>query len=308
MSNKPHIQSLVINWHVTEACNYRCQYCYATWREDSHSKPLIHDPKNSSALLHQLFEFFRPDNHNNPLNNKMTWSSVRLNLAGGEPLLFRNRLPAIADEARELGFEVSLITNGSRMSQGVIEKLAPELTWFGISIDSANVVTNCAIGRLDRKGQQVNIDKLCNAIELARQKNPEILIKLNTVINKHNHLEDFSPLIQRIAPDKWKALQVLPLVDQHLSINHEQFAAFVDRHDMFTDVLYSENNQDMYDSYIMVSPQGHFFQNSLSTAEHPYTYSRPILQAGTKAAFSDIAFDHERFSARYIHSYAGARA
>ena len=56
---------------------------------------------------------------------------------------------------------------------------------------------------------------------------------------------------------------------------HQLLAALVDRHDMFTDVTYSENNHDMYDSYITVSPQGQFFQNSLSTAEHPYTYSRP---------------------------------
>lgn len=22
------VEELVINWHLTEACNYRCQYCY----------------------------------------------------------------------------------------------------------------------------------------------------------------------------------------------------------------------------------------------------------------------------------------
>lgn len=22
------VDELVINWHLTEACNYRCQYCY----------------------------------------------------------------------------------------------------------------------------------------------------------------------------------------------------------------------------------------------------------------------------------------
>lgn len=23
---------VVINWHVTEACNYHCGYCYAKWQ------------------------------------------------------------------------------------------------------------------------------------------------------------------------------------------------------------------------------------------------------------------------------------
>lgn len=28
---RPLLSELVINWHITEACNYRCRYCYAHW-------------------------------------------------------------------------------------------------------------------------------------------------------------------------------------------------------------------------------------------------------------------------------------
>ena len=24
-------KELVVNWHITEACNYKCDYCFAKW-------------------------------------------------------------------------------------------------------------------------------------------------------------------------------------------------------------------------------------------------------------------------------------
>ena len=28
--NQPK-RELVVNWHITEACNYKCSYCFAKW-------------------------------------------------------------------------------------------------------------------------------------------------------------------------------------------------------------------------------------------------------------------------------------
>lgn len=25
------MDELVVNWHITEACNYNCRYCFAKW-------------------------------------------------------------------------------------------------------------------------------------------------------------------------------------------------------------------------------------------------------------------------------------
>ena len=38
----------------------------------------------------------------------------------------------------------------------------------------------------------------------------------------------------------------------------------------------------------------------ITVAGRGYAYSRPILDVGAEAAFAEMAFDHERFSARYI--------
>ncbi|MDA7088964.1 viperin family antiviral radical SAM protein [Pseudomonas sp. SA3-5] len=299
---------LVINWHLTEACNYRCQYCYAAWSESACPRELIHDPERTAALLSELYRFFRSDNRVNPLASRMSWYSVRLNLAGGEPLLHANKLPAMVSQARALGFEVSLISNGSRLTREMLDQLAPQLTWLGISLDSANSATNRAIGRIDRRGQLLDLDQLATNLYQARQNNPQLRLKLNTVVNQLNHTEDLTALVRSFAPEKWKVLRMLPVVNQHLAVSDQQFAAFVARHGTFTNILCAEDNHDMRESYLMVDLHGRFFQNSPLIVGQGYTYSRPILEVGAGAAFAEMTFDHERFNARYIPASAGVGA
>ncbi|MDH0445078.1 viperin family antiviral radical SAM protein [Stutzerimonas stutzeri] len=299
---------LVINWHLTEACNYRCQYCYAAWSESACRRELIHDPERTTALLSELYRFFRPGNRANPLASRMSWNSVRLNLAGGEPLLHADKLPAIVSQARALGFEVSMISNGSRLTRELLDQLVPQLTWLGISIDSASPETNRTIGRIDRRGRLLDLDDLAAGLALVRQTNPGLHLKLNTVVNQFNHAEDLSALIRRFAPEKWKVLRMLPVVNQHLTVSDEQFAAFVARHRTFANILCAEDNQDMRESYLMVDPHGRFFQNSPLIAGQGYAYSRPILEAGAEAAFAQMAFAPERFNARYSPAVAGEGA
>ncbi|HHZ9317065.1 TPA: viperin family antiviral radical SAM protein [Pseudomonas aeruginosa] len=299
---------LVLNWHLTEACNYRCQYCYAAWNESACPRELIHDPERTTALLSELYRFFRPGNRANPLASRMSWDSVRLNLAGGEPTLHAKKLPALVSHSRAVGFEVSMISNGSRLTRELLDQLAPQLTWLGISLDSANPATNHAIGRIDSRGRLLDLDELATNLHRARQNNPQLRLKLNTVVNQLNHAEDLGALIQRFAPEKWKVLRMLPVVNQHLSVSDEQFAAFVARHSTFANILCAEDNQDMRESYLMVDPRGRFFQNSPQTPGQGYAYSPPILEVGAAAAFAEMAFDPARFSARYIPAVAGEGA
>jgi len=159
----------------------------------------------------------------------MSLGAVRLNLAGGEPLLHAGKLPGIVSQARTLGFEVSLISNGSHLEHELMVRLAPQLTWLGISIDSASPATNRAIGRVDRRGRLLDLDDLATGLAIARQVNPSLRLKLNTVFNRINHGEDLGPLIRRFAPDKWKVLRMLPVVSQDLVVSDRQFSAFIAR-------------------------------------------------------------------------------
>jgi radical S-adenosyl methionine domain-containing protein 2 len=296
---------LVLNWHITEACNYRCQYCYATWDEASCRRELIHDPDRTVALLKELYRFFQPGNFMNPLATRLAWDSVRLNIAGGEPLLNAGRLLATINQAHGLGFDVSLISNGSRLKDVLFHQLAPKLSWLGISIDSASPETNREIGRIDRRGQLLDSEELGRRLAGVRQSNPDLRIKLNTVVNQLNHGEYLGSLIRSIAPDKWKVLRMLPVVNRNLAVSDEQFAAFVTRHQSFEKIFCVEDNQDMRESYLMIDPHGRFFQNTPQVTGQGYSYSHPILDVGASAAFKQMTFDVGRFSARYPSDNTG---
>ena len=57
-SARPRVRELVINWHITEACNFSCRYCYAKW--DGAEKELIHDWGRTQKLLNEIASFFAP--------------------------------------------------------------------------------------------------------------------------------------------------------------------------------------------------------------------------------------------------------
>ncbi len=287
---------LVINWHLTEACNYGCRYCYSKWHTDGTGKELIRDSDASAALLAEIYRLFAPI----PANHArlgMEWQSLRLSLAGGEPLLYSREIIRIATQAKEIGFDVSLITNGSRLTRPLMVELAPQLSVLGLSLDSAQPSTNREIGRTDRQSRVLSLDELVPIIELARKLNPDLRLKINTVVNALNHAEDMTPLIRRLAPDKWKVLRMLPTVSSDLAITDHEFADFVNRHPAQNRIISAEDNSDMVESYIMIDPHGRFFQNSLTGCG--YQYSAAILDAGAELAFRQVSWLPDKFLARY---------
>jgi radical S-adenosyl methionine domain-containing protein 2 len=291
---------LVINWHLTEACNYSCKYCYASWSRERGTKEVARNPAATRALLASIRDFFDPDNVSNPLRETMRWRRVRLSIAGGEAMLYGDRVGRIMKMAEQLGFRLSLITNGSLLPDAGMEALASYLSILGISIDSVDAETNRRIGRKDRNGV-ISLDAMAEKIELARRANPALKIKINTVVNALNAHEDLGGLIERLRPDRWKVLRVLPVLDTSLVVSDLDFNGFLQRHQAFAAVMSPEDNRLMTESYIMIDPLGRFFQNMPPTAgSGSYRYSSPILEAGVENAFSSIRFSASKFASRYI--------
>ncbi|WP_417788695.1 viperin family antiviral radical SAM protein [Terasakiella pusilla] len=293
------LDELTINWHITEACNYRCQYCYAQWKDQPDSRELFHSLGNSTKLLSKLFYFFHPENDNNPLRTMLKWNKLRLNIAGGEPSILNQKLLQICKTANEIGFELSIISNGSKLSRDLIEMLAPIVNCIGISIDSQTPETNKDIGRLDQKGNLLNVAELSANLQLARKINPQISVKLNTVVNKLNSDQNMNALVSQIRPDRWKILRVLPVINEALMVSDKQFESYLSRHRAFRPIQCIEDNDAMSESYLMVDPYGRFFQNQPPSQGEGYVYSRSIISVGAEEAFSQVKLD----SKRYLHRY-----
>lgn len=288
---------LVVNWHLTEACNYTCRYCYSKWHSAAKGSELIHDAEASHALLAEIYRHFSPDNPANRSRLGMEWESLRLSLAGGEPLLYSREIVQIATQAKKIGFDVSVISNGSRLTEALMVQLAPHLSLLGLSLDSAQPETNREIGRADRHSRVLPLAELAAIIHHGKALNPALRLKINTVVNALNFTENMTPFIRQLAPEKWKILRMLPTVTTDLAIADHEFAEFVNRHTALGSIISAEDNTDMVDSYIMLDPHGRFFQNSLSGCG--YRYSAPILDVGAEIAFRQISWLADKFQARY---------
>ncbi|GGO77599.1 radical SAM protein [Marinobacterium nitratireducens] len=288
------LDQLVINFHMTESCNYRCGYCYATWNDHCSARELHRHSGEVERLLDGLSDYFL---NPNPLQQALGYRSVRLNFAGGEPMLLGDRFVQALHRAQDCGFETSIITNGHFLDEAMLEALAPRLSVLGISYDSMNPETVQRIGRQDRKGRGLSRERL---IEMARQYralNPRGVLKINTVVNAFNWQEDMRDLGHQVRPDKWKLLRVLPVHDHNLVISDAQYRAFVERHAELGTMVVEEDNQDMRQSYLMIDPEGRFYQNG--EAGQGYILSSPILQVGVARALTQVPFDAEAFARRY---------
>ncbi|EJG0619918.1 viperin family antiviral radical SAM protein [Vibrio vulnificus] len=283
---------LVINWHMTEVCNYSCKYCFAKW---GRPKELHRSEQAIANLLDKLADYFIKGTP--VLKEKLGYESVRLNFAGGEPMMLGNTFVTALVLAKQKGFKTSIITNGHYLIHGKSPLPKDTLDMIGISFDSQYLSTRMKIGRNDRKGNSFGVNDLTHALANLTQSQTGIKTKINTVINSLNWEEDFSNLISSLKPYKWKVLQVMPYGDNEMLISKEQFDNFVLRHSGLGLPMYSESNSTMTESYLMISPEGCFYQN---TANKPgYKYSECINSCGVEKALSQIEFNPITFASRY---------
>jgi len=303
-----NIKTIVINWHITEACNYHCGFCFAKWNKPAE---IWSNPENVQKVIVNICKHFRSQGIFN----------IRLNIVGGEPIMFPERLWNVVETAYEYGMEISIITNGSHLEN--IRPFAHLISQVGISIDSLNHETNMKIGR-ECCGKTICLEALRQKIEDLRKVNPDIKIKLNTVVSCHNFNEILVERFAGLHIDKWKILRQRPF-NGNPGISDYQFYAFVrnnydeglmqanvlKRHtemplsflmegvaeqDQETkQVIYIEDKDVMTESYLMISPDGRLFQNG----SDEYTYSRPLTEVTFAEALSDIKFDSEKFESRY---------
>ena len=291
MDNGIKIQrELVVNWHITEACNYHCNYCFAKW--DKQKNELMNDEDSVSKLMDEIQKL------PSILNGKYLteFESIRLNLVGGETFLNIRKVTRIIHQAKQRKFSLSAITNGSRLNNELVTLIANNFNSIGFSVDSLDSPTNIKIGRTEKSGV-MDTDKVLKDISLIKELNPSIDIKINTVVSSLNQTEDLSAFIDQAAPNKWKVFKVLPVITRENEVSQDDFIEFLERHSKFENIISSEDNDEMTDSYLMIDPIGRFFQNSMLGSG--YSYSTPIVNTGIEEALNDINFDPQKFHGRY---------
>jgi len=271
-----------INFHLWEPCNMRCKFCFATFQDVKNTiLPKGHLPKAKAIeVVCQLAKA----------------GFEKITFAGGEPTLcpWLSDLMAIA---KSRGMTTMIVTNGTRLTDDFLRENRKHLDWIAISIDSLSDTTNLATGRAV-VGKRV-IDKSDYERLIDQMHHYGFGLKINTVVTRLNYREDMTNFMLTSGAERWKVLQVLPIVGQNdtcisdFTITDEQFKYFLNRHKK-VDFLVPESNSAMKGSYVMVDPAGRFFENSKGI----HHYSEPILEIGVFEALQSLTYDFEKFIER----------
>ena len=130
-----------------------------------------------------------------------------------------------------------------------------------------------------------------------------IRLKINTVVTSMTWEEDLTRFIRLAKPERWKVFQVLPVIGQNddriaeFAVSKPQFESYVERCRIVgVDGIHvvPESNELMTASYLMVSPDGCFYDN----LDGKHTYSAPILEVGIANALEEVRICIERFRMR----------
>lgn len=233
------MNTYTFNLHFTDYCNFHCKHCFVK----KEGKELSLD---KIKIIADKLADFQTKNH----------IKIRVNLAGGEPLLSKN-IQSIIDYLNEVGLEVSIITNGYYLTYDFINNNQNKLSMIGISVDSLNYKTNELIGRIDN-GKTLDKETLlyyCKVIQ-----NCGIKLKINTCITSLNLSEDINELIKEVEPDRFKVLRALcDSTTEQFNITDKEWEKVKSR---YTNAFF-EDNEYMRTSYMIIDSEGNLSRNNL---------------------------------------------
>lgn len=277
-----------VNYHIWKACNMRCKFCYATFQDITTAQlPKGHLNKETSMQLIALLA---------------KAGFEKINFAGGEPTLCP-WLPELVIYASSLGLRTSIVTNGWTIlkTPGYLSRFQGKLNIIGLSIDSVDDAINLESGRANAGKTVISENEYSDVANIIKQAG--IYLKINTVVSASNKDENLSDFINSIKPDRWKILQMLPVEGQNdlyadaFSITSSEFDSYVFRNQVSINrqiKVVPENNEAITGSYIMINPEGCFFDDT----KGKHTNSGRIVEIGVDAALAQISSSYEKFLMR----------
>lgn len=266
-----------VNYHITEHCNFNCRYCFARYKDVKGEHLSLEEKLKIISELKKCDQF------------------RKINFAGGEPTLDKD-LPAMIRHAHNLGFETSVVTNGSLINKNWVKSLSGNIDMIGISIDSFDKATNEKLGCSSTQGT-LNINNVFSIADTCNTYG--VKLKINTVVTKLNKNEVMKNYIADLSPARWKILQATEIKGQNdtedfksISVSGPDFETFVANNTFAGNVkIVSEKCNDITGSYLMVDYSGRFYDNM--NGQH--NYSSPILEVGAESAITEVTVDDNKF-------------
>lgn len=272
----------VINYHVTDRCNYRCRYCFGKFGCECLA---LSDAKRAVDSVGEYFE-------------SQGIRDGRINLAGGEPLCYP-WIDGLIEHIAKSGLKASIITNGSLLTPERIAVWGGTVCCIGLSIDSVSPGTNKMIGR-SCGGRTLPAERaiqLCGEIRTAG-----IWLKINTVVSGYNlsEADALTEFYVRARPDRLKLFKMQRVrgvndAAADKGVSDGEFSGFVRRVRADFPGVIAEGSGDMENSYLMIAPLGDVLLNDSGE----YRKYGNVLDAPLWETVSKMPLSQERFTSRY---------
>lgn len=185
--------SFVLQWHITERCNWSCQHCYRE-KDDIEELPLEDLRRviiGYKQLLHTL---------------KIQPYCAQLNIAGGEPFLRADIFDILEMIKRFNYFRVRLVTNGSFINRETVRKLKilGLIDRIQISIEGMQENNN----RIRGEG---SFKKIINAAKMLIRVGFRVTSQLTLSKQNVSDLPQLVSLCERLGVNTFAARRLVPL-------------------------------------------------------------------------------------------------
>ena len=124
----------------------------------------------------------------------------KINFSGGEPFLIQggHYLGEMVRYCKEdLDIEsVTVVSNGSKVTESWMAEYGYYLDIMAVSVDSFDEEVNDKIGRRSGQSGSSHLESLSRVRDWCREYS--VLFKVNTVVNKHNYMEDMNENIRLV--------------------------------------------------------------------------------------------------------------
>ncbi len=169
----------VVIWNLIRRCNLTCKHCYTTSADIDFKGELETD--EVYTVMEDLRRFKVP----------------MLILSGGEPLL-RPDIFQVSQYAKDLGFMLSLSTNGTLIDASNIDRIAAaNYDYVGISLDGLGATHD----RFRQK--QGSFDASLRGIELCKQRGIKVGIRFTLTLDNYQDLPGLLEVMEEYDVDKF---------------------------------------------------------------------------------------------------------